>query len=113
LSTAGLDDRADIRVGPAIETLRGLPKSEPFDFAFVDADKEGYPGYYEEGLRLLRSGGLLLLDNVFMGGRILDPDADDEPMSVVRDLNDRIAADDRVDAAMLGIADGVTIARKR
>ena len=113
LSTAGLDDRADIRVGPAIETLRGLPKSEPFDFAFVDADKEGYPGYYEEGLRLLRSGGLLLLDNVFMGGRILDPDADDEAMSVVRDLNDRIAADDRVDAAMLGIADGVTIARKR
>ncbi len=100
-------------VAPAIETLRGLPGSEPFDFAFVDADKASYGGYYEECLRLLRPGGLLLLDNVFMGGRILDPEADHEGMVVVRELNDRIAGDDRVDAVMLGIADGITIARKR
>jgi predicted O-methyltransferase YrrM len=113
LADAGLQDLARIRVAPAIETLHDLPGSEPFDFAFVDADKQGYGGYYEQCLRLLRPGGLLLLDNVFMGGRILDPEADDEAVGVMRELNDRIAADDRVDAAMLGIADGVTIARKR
>ena len=106
-------DRVAFRVAPAIETLKELPESEPFDFAFVDADKQGYGDYYEQCLRLLRPGGLLLLDNVFMGGRILDPDADDEAMAVMRELNDRIATDERVDAAMLGIADGVTIARKR
>ena len=82
LADAGLEDRVRIRVAPAIETLRGLPGSEPFDFAFVDADKASYGGYYEECLRLLRPGGLLLLDNVFMGGRILDPEADDEGMLV-------------------------------
>ena len=113
LTDAGLEGRARIHVAPAIETLRELPGSEPFDFAFVDADKAGYGGYYEECLRLLRPGGLLLLDNVFMGGRILAPEADDEGMMVMRELNDRIAGDDRVDAAMLGIADGITIARKR
>jgi caffeoyl-CoA O-methyltransferase len=113
LADAGLEDRVRIQVGPAIDTLRELPGSEPFDFAFVDADKGGYGGYYEECLRLLRPGGLLLLDNVFMGGRILDPEADDEAMMVVRELNDRVAGDDRVEAAVLGIADGVTIARKR
>ncbi len=113
LDQAGLGDRVAFRVAPAIETLKELPESEPFDFAFVDADKQGYGGYYEQCLRLLRPGGLLLLDNVFMGGRILDPDADDEAMAVVRELNDRIATDERVDAAMLGIADGLTVARKR
>ena len=113
LDRAGLGDRVAFRVAPAIEILKELPDSEPFDFAFVDADKQGYGGYYEQCLRLLRPGGLLLLDNVFMGGRILDPDADDEAMAVVRELNDRIATDERVDAAMLGIADGLTVARKR
>ncbi len=98
---------------PALETLRELPGSEPFDFAFIDADKAGYRGYYEECLRLLRPGGLILLDNVFMGGRILDPEADDEGMIVMRELNDRLAGDERVDVAMLGIADGITVARKR
>lgn len=112
LAQAGLDSRADIRVAPAIETLRALPDSEPFDLAFVDADKSSYPDYYEECLRVLRPGGLLLLDNVFMGGRILD-DEPDEPTAIVRELNDRIAADERVDAAMLGLADGITVVRKR
>jgi caffeoyl-CoA O-methyltransferase len=113
LAEAGLEDRVSIRVAPAIETLRSLPDDEPFDLAFVDADKGGYPGYYEECVRVLRPNGLLLLDNVFMGGRILDPEADDEAMEAMRGLNDRIAADDRVEAAMLGIADGVTVIRKR
>lgn len=112
LEQAGLAARADIRVAPAIDTLRALPDSEPFDLAFVDADKTSYPDYYEECLRLLRPGGLLLLDNVFMSGRILE-DEPDESAAVMAELNDRIAADERADTAMLSIADGVTLVRKR
>ena len=76
----------------------------------IDADKGGYPAYYEECLRLVRPGGLLMLDNVFMGGRVLDPP--DEQSVVISELNDAIAADERVESAMLGFADGVTHARK-
>ncbi len=112
LERAGLGDRVSFRLGPAADSLPGLPGDEPFDLAFVDADKEGYGGYYEQCLRLLRPGGLLLLDNVFMDGRILDPDSDREGVRVMRELNDRVAADERVEAAMVGFADGVTIARK-
>jgi caffeoyl-CoA O-methyltransferase len=112
LQQAGLAGRVDIRVAPAIETLRELPDSEPFDLAFVDADKTSYPDYYEECLRLLRPDGLLLLDNVFMGGRVLE-DEPDEPVAVVAELNDRIAADDRVEATMLAVADGITVALRK
>jgi caffeoyl-CoA O-methyltransferase len=111
LEAAGLADRAEFRIGPAIESLRALPDSEPFDLAFVDADKTSYPDYYEECLRLLRPGGLVLLDNVFMSGRVLETEPD-EPAAVIAELNDRVASDDRVEAAMLGIADGITVARK-
>lgn len=113
LDDAGLASVADFRVGPALETLRSLPDSEPFDLAFVDADKPSYGDYYEECLRLLRPGGLLLLDNVFMSGRVLDPADDDVSALAIGELNDRVAADDRVDAAMLAVADGITMARKR
>jgi caffeoyl-CoA O-methyltransferase len=113
LAEAGLEDRVEIRVGPAIETLGSLPGDPPFDLAFVDADKASYAAYYEQCLRLLRPGGLLLLDNVFMGGRILDRQTDDQGTLVMRELNDRIAADERVESAMLSIADGVTVVRKR
>jgi caffeoyl-CoA O-methyltransferase len=109
---AGLEDRIDLRLGPALETLRGLPESEPFDFAFIDADKVGYPDYYEECLRLLRPGGLLMLDNVFLGGDVVDPEADRDAARVMRELNDRVAADQRVFGVMLGISDGVTLALK-
>ena len=112
LEQAGLAGRADIRVAPAIETLRELPGSDPFDLAFVDADKTSYPDYYEECLRLLRPDGLLLLDNVFMGGRVLEDEPDDSA-AVVAELNDRIAADDRVEAAMLAVADGITVLLKK
>jgi caffeoyl-CoA O-methyltransferase len=111
IERAGLSDRVEIRIGPAIETLRAISDQGSFDLAFIDADKQSYPAYYEECLRLVRSNGLILLDNVFMGDRILEQP--DEPTRVVAELNDRIAADDRVEAAMLGIADGVTLARKR
>jgi caffeoyl-CoA O-methyltransferase len=109
---AGLSDRIDVRLGPALDTIRELPESEPFDFAFIDADKVGYPAYYEESLRLLRPGGLLMLDNVFLGGEVVDPAADREAVLVMRQLNDRIAADERVMSTMLGFADGVTLAMK-
>jgi caffeoyl-CoA O-methyltransferase len=110
---AGVEDRIDLRVGPAIETLRSLPREEGFEFAFIDADKSGYPDYYEECLARLRPGGLLMLDNVLLGGRVLDPADDDESAQAIVPLNEQIARDERVDVSMLGIADGVTLARKR
>jgi caffeoyl-CoA O-methyltransferase len=110
---AGLEDRIEMRVGPALETLRSLTEDAAFDFAFIDADKQGYPDYYEECLRLLRPRGLLMIDNVLQGGRVLDPGPDDESARAIAKLNDAIAADERVDAAMLGISDGLTLALKR
>ncbi|WP_163511811.1 O-methyltransferase [Fodinicola acaciae] len=107
---AGLDDRIDLRIGPAIDTLKALP-AEPIDFAFIDADKENYPVYYEELLARLRPGGLIALDNVLQGGRVLDPQT---PRAlVVHQLNDRIATDERVESVMLPVRDGVTLVRKR
>jgi caffeoyl-CoA O-methyltransferase len=111
----GLADRIDLRLGPALETLAGLPESEPFDFAFIDADKGNYPAYYEECLRLLRPGGLVAIDNVFYGGLVVSNQGDSERgkfAAEVRELNDRIAADQRVLSTMLGVADGVTLALK-
>jgi caffeoyl-CoA O-methyltransferase len=112
---AGLADRIALRLGPALETLAGLPDSEPFDFAFIDADKGNYPAYYEECLRLLRPGGLVAIDNVFYGGRVVSNQGDSERgkfAAEVGELNDRVAADQRVLSTMLGVADGVTLALK-
>jgi caffeoyl-CoA O-methyltransferase len=110
---AGVADRIDLRLGPALDTLRELPADEPFDFAFIDADKREYPDYYEECLRLLRPGGLIMLDNVLRGGEVLDG-ADDDPRTLAtREVNDRAIADERVDIAMLGVSDGITLALKR
>jgi caffeoyl-CoA O-methyltransferase len=110
---AGVAGRIDLRLGPALETLRELPADEPFDFAFIDADKAEYPEYYEECLRLLRPGGLIMLDNVLRGGQVADPEDDDPRTVATRDVNDRAIADDRVDVAMLAVADGITLALKR
>lgn len=113
VEAAGVADRVEIRLGPALETLRTLPAGEPFDFAYIDADKPGYDGYYEECLHRLRSGGLVMLDNVLLGGRVLDPPADDESAIAIAALNEKLARDERVEIAMLGIADGVTLALKK
>jgi caffeoyl-CoA O-methyltransferase len=114
IAEAGLSDRVEVRLGPALDSLRSLEGSEPFDFAFIDADKAEYPDYYEECLRVLRPGGLLMLDNVFRGGSVVDGSApDDERLRGTREVNDRVAADSRVDSAMVAIADGVTFAVKR
>ena len=113
LRDAGLEDRVEIRVGPALETLRAITEDGSFDFAFVDADKPSYPDYYEQTLRLLRPGGLMMLDNMLLGGRVLDPPPDDDAAKAIAGLNDRLASDDRVELSMLGVADGITLAIKR
>jgi len=111
VDAAGVGDRVEIRVGPAIETLRSLPAEPAFGFAYLDADKTGYPDYYDELVPRLDPGGLLAIDNVFMGGRILEPE--DEGTIAVAGLNDRILDDGRVDSVMLGMADGLTLVRRR
>jgi len=110
---AGVADRVDLKIGPAIETLRALPEDFAIDFAFIDADKESYPAYYEEIVRRLRPGGVIALDNVLRGGRVLDPAFDDEQYVTMRRLNAQIATDERVDAVMFPLRDGVTVIRKR
>jgi len=113
IAEAGLAEKVDLRVGPAAETLRELPSGEDFDLAFIDADKPGYADYFEECLARLRPGGLILLDNVLLSGRVLEPPDDDDSALAMAELNERLATDARVDLAMVGIADGITIARKR
>lgn len=113
LADAGVADRVEIITGPADETIRMLPDREHFDLVFIDADKPGYPVYFEEALKRTRRGGLILLDNVLQDGRVLDPDPDDESTNAIVALNRALASDERVDLAMVAIADGITIARKR
>ena len=112
LAEARLDEVAEVRVAPALDTLRSLPAEEEVDFAFVDADKPGYADYYEELLLRMRPGALMVLDNVLLSGRVLLEDGD-ESSRAMRALNRRIASDERVDCAMIAVADGVTIVRKR
>jgi caffeoyl-CoA O-methyltransferase len=110
---AGLDDRVELRLGPAAENLAELPEAETIDFAFIDADKGGYPTYYEMILRRLRPGGLIVVDNTLRRGRVADPACDDEIVRVTRRFNDLVAADDRVTTVLLTFADGLTLIRKR
>jgi len=110
---AGVGDRIDLRIGPAIDTLRALPVDEPIDLAFIDADKPSYVGYYEELMTRLRPGGLILVDNVLWGGAVVDHSVTDENTKAIRGFNDHVAADDRVDVVMLPVSDGLTLARKR
>jgi len=113
-AVAGVEDRVEIRVGPALDTLEALIEedAEPFDLAFIDADKEGYEGYYEICLELLRPGGLIVLDNVLQDGRVLEPGDSTSAVAIDR-LNAKIRDDDRVEVAMVGVADGLTLALKR
>jgi len=111
---AGLADRIELRLAPAAETLDGLlAEGATFDFAFIDADKSGYDVYYESCLRLVRSGGLITIDNVLWSGRVADASVQDEDTAAIRALNEKIAADERVDAVILPIGDGLTLARVR
>lgn len=109
---AGVADRIDLRIAPAIETLRALPADEPIDFAFIDADKGGYLDYYETLLPLVRTGGLLLADNTLWSGQILEDHAEGSTLAL-QQFNDHVAADDRVESYILPVGDGVTLIRKR
>ena len=113
LEAAGVAERVELRVGPAIDTLRSLPADPAFDFAYLDADKAGYPDYYDELVPRLNPGGLLAIDNVLLSGRVLDPPEGDEGAAAVAALNDRIPDDGRVDSVMLAMADGLTLVRRR
>jgi caffeoyl-CoA O-methyltransferase len=110
---AGLADRIELRLGPAAETLRSFPEEPRWDMAFIDADKPGYPVYWEEILKRLEPGGLILVDNVLWSGRVFDRSAHDDDTEAIRRFNDLVAADDRVEAVMLAVSDGLTLARKR
>lgn len=113
---AGVAGKIDLRLGPAVESLQRLLKSgeqEAFDFMFIDADKTGYAEYYELGLRLVRTGGLILFDNVLWGGAVADPAEGSADTRALRDLNRRLHADERVDLSMVPIGDGLTLTRKR
>jgi caffeoyl-CoA O-methyltransferase len=117
LEAAGVADRVEIRIGPALDTLEALPERELFDLAFIDADKANYPTYYEECLRRLRVGGLIIVDNVLRAGSVVAPDGDGsdgaDNLRGTIELNERMRDDERVDLAMVGIADGLALARKR
>ena len=112
LREAGLDGKVEVRVGAALETLRAMEPGEQFDFAFIDADKTEYIDYFEETLSRTRPNGLIMVDNTLRGGTVLDP-GDSEAAKVTADLNDGLAKDERVDVALLGFADGITMVRKR
>lgn len=112
---AGLEKKIDLRLKPAVETLDELLSWEAgtFDFAFIDADKVNYDAYYERCLRLLRSGGLMLIDNVLWHGQVIDPEVNDADTLAIRALNAKLRTDPRVDQCMLPMGDGITMVRKK
>jgi len=111
VDAAGLSDRVEFVIGPADESLRAMPEEPTFDYVFIDADKTAYPTYYDLVVPRLVPGGLLLLDNVFLGGDVVSPS--DERTRTMHELNDRVTADERVDSVMIFVADGLTLVRKR
>ena len=110
---AGVAHKIELRLGPAAETLRALPADPVVDLAFIDADKGGYPVYYEEILARLRPGGLILVDNVLFMGTVVDPSVTNESVVAIRAFNDLVARDERVDRVMIAVGDGLTLLRKR
>jgi caffeoyl-CoA O-methyltransferase len=113
---AGVADKIDLRIAPAKETLDKMIDDGElgvFDFMFIDADKDGYDGYFEQGLKLLRTGGLFAFDNVFWRGAVADPAKKNENTRALRALNEKLGKDERISMAMVPIGDGVTLARKR
>jgi caffeoyl-CoA O-methyltransferase len=110
---AGVADRIDLRIAPAIETLRALPSDGTIDLAFIDADKPSYASYFEELVTRLRPNGVILVDNTLWHGAVVDESATDDNTKAIRAFNDLVAADDRVDTVLLPISDGLTLLRKR
>ena len=112
---AGVEDKIELHLGPAQETLENLLANETaaFDFAFIDADKASYDAYYEQCLQLLRPNGLIAIDNVLWGGAVADETQQDADTRALRSLNAKLHSDERVDISLLPIGDGLTLARKR
>ena len=110
---AGVADRIDLRIAPALETIATLPEGEHVDLVFIDADKENYANYYEALLPRLRRNGAILVDNTLWSGAVIDESRDDSSTVAIRAFNDMVAADDRVDTVQLAISDGLTLLRKR
>lgn len=113
---AGVADRIDLRLAPALQTMDELlqqGEAGRFDLVFIDADKTNYDGYYERALQLLRSGGVVVLDNVLWSGQVADEAVQDDDTMALRRLNEKIHTDERIDLSMLPMADGITLARKR
>lgn len=110
---AGVSHKVELRLGPAADSLRALPAEPTFELAFIDADKAAYPVYYEEVLLRLRTNGVMLVDNTLQGGRVADPTDDNDVTRVIRDFNDMVVGDDRVESVLLPVADGLTMVRKR
>jgi len=113
---AGVERKIDLRLRPAVQTLDdliALGQAGSFDFAFIDADKENYDGYYERCLTLIRTGGLIAVDNVLWSGRVIDASVQDEDTRAIRDFNQKLHSDDRVWLSLLPIRDGVTLACKK
>jgi caffeoyl-CoA O-methyltransferase len=113
---AGVEHKIDLQLGPGIQTLDRLlaeGQAGAFDFAFIDADKENYDGYYERALELVRPGGLIAIDNVIWHGRVIDPAYNDADTLAIRALNQKLHDDDRVWLSLVPIGDGVTLARKK
>jgi predicted O-methyltransferase YrrM len=109
---AGLADRIELRLGPALDTLRALPGGASFDLAFIDADKQGYRGYWDELVPRMRPGGVILVDNTLLHGRIFGQNPDPDALAI-REFNEHVLTDDRVELVMLAVGDGLTLARTR
>jgi predicted O-methyltransferase YrrM len=113
---AGVADKIDLHIAPAMETLDQLlaaGEAETFDFAFIDADKSNYDGYYERSLQLVRPGGLIVIDNVLWSGRVADPEIEDNRTTKIRALNEKLHQDQRINLSLVPIADGLTLAHKK
>jgi len=110
---AGVADRIDLRIAPAADTLAALADDPVYDLAFIDADKTGYLRYYEEILKRLRPNGVILVDNVLWMGTVVDPTMDGEDIVAIREFNDFVAGDSRVEVAMLTVGDGLSLIRKK
>lgn len=110
---ANLEDRITLEIAPALDTLRALPRNEPIDLAFIDADKTSYRAYYEELLPRLSPNGVIVFDNVLWMGAVVDPTNTSDDTVAIRELNDFLVRDQRVDAVMLPVSDGITLVRRR
>ncbi len=109
---ANIAHKIELRIAPAVDTLRSLPEEPSFDFAFIDADKTQYATYYEEILKRMPAGGLIVCDNVLWAGAVINPEAQDENTLAIRAFNDLVAADPRVETSMIAVGDGLLLARK-